>query len=202
MQHNIYLYRNGGAADFIQTDTPRKVIPIRLKTPFTTSSTWYRSGKWEVMPADIEQQILDRMSDPAKHVTDDDKYAYCEFTELMTDPVRPNFTDKWQPTQFVSNDIEDYSADEMARYLAYRTLRRRYQYNTAKNTYDSNNIKKDWYAAEIAVDDETLTLAMTITQFDRRTTEHPNPNDYIPMANPYWESQKCVLCRNRRLKRS
>ncbi|MBP5706820.1 MAG: hypothetical protein J6W76_06010, partial [Spirochaetales bacterium] len=196
MQHNIYLYRNGEAADFIRTDTPREIIPIRLKTQFTTASTWYRDGKWEVMPADIEQQILDRKSNPAKRVVNDDKYAYCEFIENMCQPQHPDCFDKWTSIQTDKYDIEDYTAEQMAQYLSYRRLKQRYKYNTDKNKRDSNNIKKDWYVAQITADYEALTLAVTITQFDRMNhdaIENPNPDDYMPMTNPYWDSIKCVF---------
>ncbi len=195
MQRNIYLYRNGDSSDFIQTDTTREVIPIRLKTPFAKTSTWYRDGKWEVLPPTLEQQILDRMSDPTVRIADDDKYAYCEFTENMMRPQKPFFTDNCSADRSKSADMEDYTADEMRHFLDYRILRQRYGYNE-KNKFDSLGISKDVYMAHISVDEESLTLSLTIGSFDKihdNAIDNPAPDDYMPLATPYWESRKQVF---------
>ncbi|MBR6061976.1 MAG: hypothetical protein IKP67_07855, partial [Spirochaetales bacterium] len=114
MKQDIYLYRDCRASDFICTDTAKEIIPVRLRTPYIKASSWYRNGKWEDLPPEIEQQMPDKMNNPAVNIDNDDKYAYCEFVENMLNPKRPNFTDKWTNDWSKAADIEDYTADEMS----------------------------------------------------------------------------------------
>ena len=195
MKQDIYLYRDCRASDFICTDTAKEIIPVRLRTPYIKASSWYRNGKWEDLPPEIEQQMPDKMNNPAVNIDNDDKYAYCEFVENMLNPKRPNFTDKWTNDWSKAADIEDYTADEMSRFLDYRILRQRYSYNE-KNKFDSRGIIKDVYMAHISVDDEALTLSMTIRLFDKNhdnAIEAPAPDDYMPLSIPYWESHRIVF---------
>ena len=157
MEEKIYFYRKFGTADFIQCESEKKIIPVRLKNQFVPDTVVFNSEKnvWE-------------KSDSIPEETDEILPA--EFVEFPVCPVKPKFTGNGALSDKDGLAIEDLSPCEMADYCAWQMEESRYFFNS-QNFKDSNGSQKDYFAAEICVDEENLTLALAFKRFARKELE-------------------------------
>lgn len=157
MMEKIYFYRKLGTADFIQSENEKKIIPVRFKNQFVPDTVLFDWSKniWkkaDSIPKESEEIL------PA------------EFVEFPIKPAKPRFTGNGVLSGDDGLAIEDLSPCEMADYCAWQKEESHYFFNS-RNFKDSNNCQKDYFAAEICVDEENLTLSLTFKEFARKELE-------------------------------
>ena len=175
MMKKIYFYRKLGTADFIQSENEKKIIPVRLKNQFVPDTVVFNSEKnvWE-------------KSDSIPEETDEILPA--EFVEFPVRPVKPTFTGNGVLSDEDGLAIEDLSPCEMADYCAWQKEESHYFFNS-RNFKDSNDCQKDYFAAEICVDEENLTLSLAFKTFARKELEGRDYlNRHVESAFPVYSS--------------
>ena len=157
MMEKIYFYRKLGSADFVQSKNEKKIIPVRFKNQFIRDTVVFDWSKnlWEK---------TDSIPDET------DEILPAEFVEFPVRPSKPNFTGNGVLAAERGIAIEDLSPCEMADYCAWRKEESRYFFNS-RNFKDSNDSQKDYFAAEICVDEENLTLNLAFKRFARKEIE-------------------------------
>ena len=157
MMEKIYFYRKLGTADFVQSKNEKKIIPVRFKNQFIRDTVVFDWSKnlWEK---------TDSIPDET------DGILPAEFVEFPVRPSKPNFTGNGLLSAERGIAIEDLSPCEMADYCAWRKEESRYFFNS-RNFKDSNDSQKDYFAAEICVDEENLTLNLAFKRFARKEIE-------------------------------
>ena len=157
MMEKIYFYRKLGSADFVQSKNEKKIIPVRFKNQFIRDTVVFDWSKnlWEK---------TDSIPDET------DEILPAEFVEFPVRPSKPNLTGNGVLAAERGIAIEDLSPCEMADYCAWRKEESRYFFNS-RNFKDSNDSQKDYFAAEICVDEENLTLNLAFKRFARKEIE-------------------------------
>ena len=153
----IYFYRKLGSADFVQSENEKKIIPVRFKNQFVPDTVVFDWSKnlWEKADSvpDETAEIL-----PA------------EFVEFPIKPAKPKFTGNGVLSGDGGIAIEDLSPCEMADYCAWQKDESHYFFNS-RNFKDSKDCQKDYFAGELCVDEENLTLSLTFKRFARKELE-------------------------------
>lgn len=175
MMEKIYFYRKLGTADFVQSENEKKIIPVRFKNQFVRDTVVFNWSKnlWE-KEVSIPEETAEIL--PA------------EFVEFPIKPAKPKFTGNGVLSGDDGIAIEDLSPCEMADYCAWQKEENHYFFNS-RNFKDSNNCQKDYFAAEICVDEENLKLLLTFKRFARKELEGRDYlNQHIESAFPVYSS--------------
>ena len=176
MIEKIYFYRKFGTADFILSEKEKKIIPVRIKNQFLPDNLVYNwsNNIWEKADSIPEEN---------------DETLPAEFVEFPVRSVKPSFSEHGVLSDERGFSIEDLSPCEMADYCAWKREERRYFFNS-RNFKDANNSQKDYFGAELCVDEEKLTLSLTFKKFARKELEGRDyMNRHIDSKFPVYSSE-------------
>ena len=176
MIEKIYFYRKFGTADFILSEKEKKIIPVRIKNQFLPDNLVYNwsNNIWEKADSIPEEN---------------DETLPAEFVEFPVRSVKPSFSEHGVLSDERGFSIEDLSPCEMADYCAWKREESRYFFNS-RNFKDANNSQKDYFGAELCVDEEKLTLSLTFKKFARKELEGRDyMNRHIDSKFPVYSSE-------------
>lgn len=149
------LYRKFRSADFVPFDEESKIMPVRIKNEYVKQDQFF----------DFEKNAWLPLLDCKKNLGYSEEFV--EFPYKSENCLCKDFEE------------EDFCAEEMARFLKFRSYKRRMEFNR-KNFYDSNNIEKDFLKAKITADTEKLLLRIDFTKFARNENAEPEYEKEIP----------------------
>ncbi|MGN0750998.1 MAG: PcfJ domain-containing protein [Treponema sp.] len=176
MIEKIYFYRKFGTADFVLSDKEKKIIPVRIKNQFLPDNLVYNwsNNIWEKADSIPEEN---------------DETLPAEFVEFPVRSVKPSFSGHGVLSDERGLSIEDLSPCEMADYCAWKREESRYFFNS-RNFKDANDSQKDYFGAELCVDEEKLTLSLTFKKFARKELEGRDyMNRHIDSKFPVYSSE-------------
>ena len=176
MIEKIYFYRKFGTADFILSEKEKKIIPVRIKNQFLPDNLVYNwsNNIWEKADSIPEEN---------------DETLPAEFVEFPVRSVKPSFSGHGVLSDERGLSIEDLSPCEMADYCAWKREESRYFFNS-RNFKDANDSQKDYFGAELCVDEEKLTLSLTFKKFARKEREGRDyMNRHIDSKFPVYSSE-------------
>lgn len=176
MIEKIYFYRKFGTADFILSEKEKKIIPVRIKNQFLPDNLVYNwsNNIWEKADSIPEEN---------------DETLPAEFVEFPVRSVKPSFSGHGVLSDERGFSIEDLSPCEMADYCAWKREESRYFFNS-RNFKDANDSQKDYFGAELYVDEEKLTLSLTLKKFARKELEGRDyMNRHIDSKFPVYSSE-------------
>ncbi len=176
MIEKIYFYRKFGTADFILSEKEKKIIPVRIKNQFLPDNLVYdwSNNIWEKADSIPEEN---------------DETLPAEFVEFPVRSVKPSFSEHGVLSDERGLSIEDLSPCEMADYCAWKREESRYFFNS-RNFKDANDSQKDYFGAELCVDEEKLTLSLTLKKFARKELEGRDyMNRHIDSKFPVYSSE-------------
>ena len=176
MIEKIYFYRKFGTADFILSEKEKKIIPVRIKNQFLPDNLVYNwsNNIWEKADSIPEEN---------------DEILPAEFVEFPVRSVKPSFSGHGVLSDKSGLSIEDLSPCEMADYCAWKREESRYFFNS-RNFKDANDSQKDYFGAELCVDEEKLTLSLTFKKFARKELEGRDyMNRHIDSKFPVYSSK-------------
>ena len=176
MIEKIYFYRKFGTADFILSEKEKKIIPVRIKNQFLPDNLVYNwsNNIWEKADSIPEEN---------------DETLPAEFVEFPVRSVKPSFSEHGVLSYERGLSIEDLSPCEMADYCAWKREESRYFFNS-RNFKDANDSQKDYFGAELCVDEEKLTLSLTFKKFARKELEGRDyMNRHIDSKFPVYSSE-------------
>lgn len=176
MIEKIYFYRKFGTADFILSEKEKKIIPVRNKNQFLPDNLVYNwsNNIWEKADSIPEEN---------------DETLPAEFVEFPVRSVKPSFSEHGVLSDERGLSIEDLSPCEMADYCAWKREESRYFFNS-RNFKDANDSQKDYFGAELCVDEEKLTLSLTFKKFARKELEGRDyMNRHIDSKFPVYSSE-------------
>lgn len=176
MIEKIYFYRKFGTADFILSEKEKKIIPVRIKNQFLPDNLVYNwsNNIWEKADSIPEEN---------------DEILPAEFVEFPVRSVKPSFSGHGVLFDERGLSIEDLSPCEMADYCAWKREESRYFFNS-RNFKDANDSQKDYFGAELCVDEEKLTLSLTFKKFARKELEGRDyMNRHIDSKFPVYSSE-------------
>ncbi len=176
MIEKIYFYRKFGTADFILSEKEKKIIPVRIKNQFLPDNLVYNwsNNIWEKADSIPEEN---------------DETLPAEFVEFPVRSVKPSFSEHGVLSDERGLSIEDLSPCEMADYCAWKREESRYFFNS-RNFKDANDSQKDYFGAELYVDEEKLTLSLTFKKFARKELEGRDyMNRHIDSKFPVYSSE-------------
>ena len=176
MIEKIYFYRKFGTADFILSEKEKKIIPVRIKNQFLPDNLVYNwsNNIWEKADSIPEEN---------------DETLPAEFVEFPVRSVKPSFSGHGVLSDERGFSIEDLSPCEMADYCAWKREESRYFFNS-RNFKDANDSQKDYFGAELCVDEEKLTLSLTFKKFARKELEGRDyMNRHIDSKFPVYSSE-------------
>lgn len=176
MIEKIYFYRKFGTADFILSEKEKKIIPVRIKNQFLPDNFVYNwsNNIWEKADSIPEEN---------------DETLPAEFVEFPVRSVKPSFSEHGVLSDERGLSIEDLSPCEMADYCAWKREESRYFFNS-RNFKDANDSQKDYFGAELCVDEEKLTLSLTFKKFARKELEGRDyMNRHIDSKFPVYSSE-------------
>lgn len=176
MIEKIYFYRKFGTADFILSEKEKKIIPVRIKNQFLPDNLVYNwsNNIWEKADSIPEEN---------------DETLPAEFVEFPVRSVKPSFSEHGVLSDERGLSIEDLSPCEMADYCAWKREESRYFFNS-RNFKDANDSQKDYFGAELCVDEEKLTLSLTFKKFARKELEGRDyMNRHIDSKFPVYSSE-------------
>lgn len=176
MIEKIYFYRKFGTADFILSEKEKKIIPVRIKNQFLPDNLVYNwsNNIWEKADSIPEEN---------------DEILPAEFVEFPVRSVKPSFSEHGVLSDERGLSIEDLSPCEMADYCAWKREESRYFFNS-RNFKDANDSQKDYFGAELCVDEEKLTLSLTFKKFARKELEGRDyMNRHIDSKFPVYSSE-------------
>ena len=176
MIEKIYFYRKFGTADFILSEKEKKIIPVRIKNQFLPDNLVYNwsNNIWEKADSISEEN---------------DETLPAEFVEFPVRSVKPSFSGHGVLSDERGFSIEDLSPCEMADYCAWKREESRYFFNS-RNFKDANDSQKDYFGAELCVDEEKLTLSLTFKKFARKELEGRDyMNRHIDSKFPVYSSE-------------
>ena len=176
MIEKIYFYRKFGTADFILSEKEKKIIPVRIKNQFLPDNLVYNwsNNIWEKTDSIPEEN---------------DETLPAEFVEFPVRSVKPSFSGHGVLSDERGLSIEDLSPCEMADYCAWKREESRYFFNS-RNFKDANDSQKDYFGAELCVDEEKLTLSLTFKKFARKEVEGRDyMNRHIDSKFPVYSSE-------------
>ena len=176
MIEKIYFYRKFGTADFILSEKEKKIIPVRIKNQFLPDNLVYNwsNNIWEKADSIPEEN---------------DEILPAEFVEFPVRSVKPSFSEHGVLSDERGFSIEDLSPCEMADYCAWKREESRYFFNS-RNFKDANDSQKDYFGAELCVDEEKLTLSLTFKKYARKELEGRDyMNRHIDSKFPVYSSE-------------
>ena len=176
MIEKIYFYRKFGTADFVLSEKEKKIIPVRIKNQFLPDNLVYNwsNNIWEKADSIPEEN---------------DETLPAEFVEFPVRSVKPSFSEHGVLSDERGFSIEDLSPCEMADYCAWKREESRYFFNS-RNFKDANDSQKDYFGAELCVDEEKLTLSLTFKKFARKELEGRDyMNRHIDSKFPVYSSE-------------
>ena len=176
MIEKIYFYRKFGTADFVLSEKEKKIIPVRIKNQFLPDNLVYNwsNNIWEKADSIPEEN---------------DEILPAEFVEFPVRSVKPSFSEHSVLSDERGLSIEDLSPCEMADYCAWKREESRYFFNS-RNFKDANDSQKDYFGAELCVDEEKLTLSLTFKKFARKELEGRDyMNRHIDSKFPVYSSE-------------
>lgn len=176
MIEKIYFYRKFGTADFILSEKEKKIIPVRIRNQFLPDNLVYNwsNNIWEKADSIPEEN---------------DEILPAEFVEFPVRSVKPSFSGHGVLSDERGLSIEDLSPCEMADYCAWKREESRYFFNS-RNFKDANDSQKDYFGAELYVDEEKLTLSLTFKKFARKELEGRDyMNRHIDSKFPVYSSE-------------
>lgn len=176
MIEKIYFYRKFGTADFILSEKEKKIIPVRIKNQFLPDNLVYNwsNNIWEKADSIPEEN---------------DETLPAEFVEFPVRSVKPSFSEHGVLSDERGLSIEDLSPCEMADYCAWKREESRYFFNS-RNFKDANDSQKDYFGAELCVNEEKLTLSLTFKKFARKELEGRDyMNRHIDSKFPVYSSE-------------
>ncbi len=176
MIEKIYFYRKFGTADFILSEKEKKIIPVRIRNQFLPDNLVYNwsNNIWEKADSIPEEN---------------DETLPAEFVEFPVRSVKPSFSEHGVLSDERGFSIEDLSPCEMADYCAWKREESRYFFNS-RNFKDANDSQKDYFGAELCVDEEKLTLSLTFKKFARKELEGRDyMNRHIDSKFPVYSSE-------------
>lgn len=176
MIEKIYFYRKFGTADFVLSEKEKKIIPVRIKNQFLPDNLVYNwsNNIWEKADSIPEEN---------------DEILPAEFVEFPVRSVKPSFSGHGVLSDERGFSIEDLSPCEMADYCAWKREESRYFFNS-RNFKDANDSQKDYFGAELCVDEEKLTLSLTLKKFARKELEGRDyMNRHIDSKFPVYSSE-------------
>ena len=176
MIEKIYFYRKFGTADFVLSEKEKKIIPVRIKNQFLPDNLVYNwsNNIWEKADSIPEEN---------------DETLPAEFVEFPVRSVKPSFSGHGVLSDERGLSIEDLSPCEMADYCAWKREESRYFFNS-RNFKDANDSQKDYFGAELCVDEEKLTLSLTFKKFARKELEGRDyMNRHIDSKFPVYSSE-------------
>lgn len=176
MIEKIYFYRKFGTADFVLSEKEKKIIPVRIKNQFLPDNLVYNwsNNIWEKADSIPEEN---------------DEILPAEFVEFPVRSVKPSFSEHGVLSDESGLSIEDLSPCEMADYCAWKREESRYFFNS-RNFKDANDSQKDYFGAELCVDEEKLTLSLTLKKFARKELEGRDyMNRHIDSKFPVYSSE-------------
>ena len=176
MIEKIYFYRKFGTADFVLSEKEKKIIPVRIKNQFLPDNLVYNwsNNIWEKADSIPEEN---------------DEILPAEFVEFPVRSVKPSFSEHGVLSDERGFSIEDLSPCEMADYCAWKREESRYFFNS-RNFKDANDSQKDYFGAELCVDEEKLTLSLTFKKFARKELEGRDyMNRHIDSKFPVYSSK-------------
>lgn len=176
MIEKIYFYRKIGTADFILSEKEKKIIPVRIKNQFLPDNLVYNwsNNIWEKADSIPEEN---------------DEILPAEFVEFPVRSVKPSFSEHGVLSDERGFSIEDLSPCEMADYCAWKREESRYFFNS-RNFKDANDSQKDYFGAELCVDEEKLTLSLTFKKYARKELEGRDyMNRHIDSKFPVYSSE-------------
>lgn len=176
MIEKIYFYRKFGTADFILSEKEKKIIPVRIKNQFLPDNLVYNwsNNIWEKADSIPEEN---------------DETLPAEFVEFPVRSVKPSFSGHGVLFDERGFSIEDLSPCEMADYCAWKREESRYFFNS-RNFKDANDSQKDYFGAELCVDEEKLTLSLTFKKYARKELEGRDyMNRHIDSKFPVYSSE-------------
>lgn len=176
MIEKIYFYRKFGTADFVLSEKEKKIIPVRIKNQFLPDNLVYNwsNNIWEKADSIPEEN---------------DEILPAEFVEFPVRSVKPSFSGHGVLSDERGLSIEDLSPCEMADYCAWKREESRYFFNS-RNFKDANDSQKDYFGAELYVDEEKLTLSLTFKKFARKELEGRDyMNRHIDSKFPVYSSE-------------
>ena len=176
MIEKIYFYRKFGTADFVLSEKEKKIIPVRIKNQFLPDNLVYTwsNNIWEKADSIPEEN---------------DEILPAEFVEFPVRSVKPSFSGHGVLSDERGLSIEDLSPCEMADYCAWKREESRYFFNS-RNFKDANDSQKDYFGAELCVDEEKLTLSLTFKKFARKELEGRDyMNRHIDSKFPVYSSE-------------
>ena len=176
MIEKIYFYRKFGTADFILSEKEKKIIPVRIKNQFLPDNLVYNwsNNIWEKADSIPEEN---------------DETLPAEFVEFPVRSVKPSFSEHGVLSDERGLSIEDLSPCEMADYCAWKREESRYFFNS-RNFKDANDSQKDYFGAELCVDEEKLTLSLTFKKYARKELEGRDyMNRHIDSKFPVYSSE-------------
>lgn len=163
-----YFYRELLSANFVKSLEKKKLIPVRVKNKYNKNNEFFseEENKWITLDDSQTFEKLDGLA--------------VEFAESPIEPGTLSFSD----SDFIIKDIvtkkyrapllEELEPKQMQKVLDHRELVKRYAF-AKKNLKDSAGIQKDFVAARVLSDTETLTLKITFYKFDRIRREENIP---------------------------
>lgn len=173
---SLYFYRKFGTADFVLSEKEKKIIPVRNKNQFLPDNLVYNwsNNIWEKADSIPEEN---------------DETLPAEFVEFPVRSVKPSFSGHGVLSDENGLSIEDLSPSEMADYCAWKREESRYFFNS-RNFKDANDSQKDYFGAELCVDEEKLTLSLTFKKFARKELEGRDyMNRHIDSKFPVYSSE-------------
>ena len=176
MIEKIYFYRKFGTADFVLSEKEKKIIPVRIKNQFLPDNLVYNwsNNIWEKADSIPEEN---------------DEILPAEFVEFPVRSVKPSFSEHGVLSDERGFSIEDLSPCEMADYCAWKREESRYFFNS-RNFKDANDSQKDYFGAELCVDEEKLTLSLTFKKYARKELEGRDyMNRHIDSKFPVYSSE-------------
>lgn len=176
MIEKIYFYRKFGTADFVLSEKEKKIIPVRIRNQFLPDNLVYNwsNNIWEKADSIPEEN---------------DETLPAEFVEFPVRSVKPSFSEHGVLSDERGLSIEDLSPCEMADYCAWKREESRYFFNS-RNFKDANDSQKDYFGAELCVDEEKLTLSLTFKKFARKELEGRDyMNRHIDSKFPVYSSE-------------
>lgn len=171
-----YFYRELFSENFLHTENPKVVIPVRPKNEFNSGNLYYSEEKKEWC------SVPDNTSD---NVFSEEKLGGypVEFVETPLEPWALSITDRdfvvkdFQSGSFITPELEDFSPSQMKKFIEYRWQKKLYKFNE-KNFKDKKKIEKDYHSAKITTDTENLTLTIKFYKFVREK----NKNTEVPQT--------------------
>ena len=163
-----YFYRTIQSADFAHFSEQKRIIPVRLKTPFTEQSEWFceEQNAWLPLASFSEQGIVNA-----------DGTELCGIpVEFAGNPDRPKslelIADTFLPDFPRAPLLEEMDAAQMEAQLLYRWKLRRWKFNP-KSFHDADGIQKDFAAATLLTDTDELTLTIRFSKIIREKNGEP-----------------------------